>query len=99
MGRGRVNVPISKLDEYRWTVPCDYMKGMRVDGRVYADEELMKAIRSDQSLQQVANVAHLPGIVKYSLAMPDIHWGYGFPIGGVAATDPEDGGVVSPGGV
>ncbi len=99
MGRGRANVPIKKLDEYRWTVPCDYMKGMRVDGRVYADEELMKTIKSDQSLQQVANVAHLPGIVKYSLAMPDIHWGYGFPIGGVAATDPEEGGVVSPGGV
>ena len=99
MGRGSTNVPLKKLDEYRWSVPCSYMKGMHVEGRIYADENLMKLIKSDQSLQQVANVAHLPGIVKYSLAMPDIHWGYGFPIGGVAATDPEDGGVVSPGGV
>jgi tRNA-splicing ligase RtcB len=72
---------------------------MRVDGRVYADEKLMRSIKTDQSLQQVANVAHLPGIVKHSLAMPDIHWGYGFPIGGVAATDPENDGVISPGGV
>jgi tRNA-splicing ligase RtcB len=99
MGRGSVNVPVEKLDEYRWRVPRSYMKGMRVDGCVYADEKLMKSIRTDQSLQQVANVAHLPGIVKHSLAMPDIHWGYGFPIGGVAATDPENGGVISPGGV
>lgn len=75
------------------------MKGMRVDGLVYAGEKLVNSIKNDQSLQQVANVAHLPGIVKYSLAMPDIHWGYGFPIGGVAATDPENDGVVSPGGV
>ncbi len=99
MGRGPRNIPLEKLDEYRWCVPRSYMRGMRVDGRVYADEKLMKSIRTDQSLQQVANVAHLPGIVKYSLAMPDIHWGYGFPIGGVAATDPENGGVISPGGV
>jgi len=67
------------------------MSGMRVDGCVYADEKLMKVIKTDQSLQQVANVAHLPGIVKNSLAMPDIHWGYGFPIGGVAAMDREGG--------
>ena len=99
MGRGSTNVPLKKLDEYRWLVPRSYMGGMRVDGRVYADEKLMNSIKTDQSLQQVANVAHLPGIVKYSLAMPDIHWGYGFPIGGVAATDPESGGVISPGGV
>ena len=99
MGRGPTNIPLKKLDEYRWCIPSNYMKGMRVDGRVYADEKLMESIKSDQSLQQVANVAHLPGIVKYSLAMPDIHWGYGFPIGGVAATDPEDDGVISPGGV
>jgi tRNA-splicing ligase RtcB len=71
---------------------------MLVDGIVYADEPLMADIRQDESLQQVANVAHLPGIVEASLAMPDIHWGYGFPIGGVAAMDAEDG-VVSPGGV
>ena len=71
---------------------------MRVDGVVYADEAMMNEIRSDQCLQQVVNVAHLPGIVGASLAMPDIHWGYGFPIGGVAAMD-ERRGVVSPGGV
>jgi len=99
MGRGPTNIPLEKLDEYRWRIPSSYMRGMRVDGRVYADEKLMKSIKTDQSLQQVANVAHLPGIVKHSLAMPDIHWGYGFPIGGVAATDPENGGVISPGGV
>jgi tRNA-splicing ligase RtcB (3'-phosphate/5'-hydroxy nucleic acid ligase) len=71
---------------------------MRVDGIVYADERLMRDIQKDQSLQQVRNVAHLPGIVGASIAMPDIHWGYGFPIGGVAAIDAADG-VVSPGGV
>ncbi len=71
---------------------------MRVEGRVYASETLMEELRDDQALEQVANVAHLPGIVSASLAMPDIHWGYGFPIGGVAAMDAEDG-VVSPGGV
>jgi tRNA-splicing ligase RtcB len=71
---------------------------MRVDGIVYADERLMTDIRNDESLEQVRNVAHLPGIVGASIAMPDIHWGYGFPIGGVAAMD-ADSGVVSPGGV
>jgi tRNA-splicing ligase RtcB len=72
---------------------------MRVPGIIYADEKLLKDIRQDKALEQVANVAFLPGIVNISLAMPDIHWGYGFPIGGVAATDPENGGVISPGGV
>jgi tRNA-splicing ligase RtcB len=72
---------------------------MRVPGRIYASEPMMKMIlEEDESLQQVINVAHLPGIQKYALAMPDIHWGYGFPIGGVAATDLDEG-VVSPGGV
>lgn len=71
---------------------------MLVDGVVYADERLMRDIQQDESLQQVRNVAHLPGIVGASIAMPDIHWGYGFPIGGVAAMDAETG-VVSPGGV
>ena len=98
MGKG-ANIPVKKLDEYRWCVPKDYMEGMLVDGIVYADEALMKIIKQDQSLQQVANAAHLHGIVKYSLAMPDIHWGYGLPIGGVIATDPENGGVITPGGV
>ncbi|MFH1692088.1 MAG: RtcB family protein [Candidatus Omnitrophota bacterium] len=90
---------LEKVDEYRWRIPKNYRHGMRVDGLVYASEKLMKDIRCDKSLNQVVNVAFLPGIVRASLAMPDIHWGYGFPIGGVAATDIEKGGVVSPGGV
>ena len=73
---------------------------MRVDGIVYANEKLLRQAKSDEALQQVANVAHLPGIVGNSLAMPDLHWGsYGFVIGGVAATDPRADGVVSPGGI
>jgi tRNA-splicing ligase RtcB len=72
---------------------------MRVDGVIFADETLIEEIRRDQGPEQVVNVATLPGIQKASLAMPDIHWGYGFCIGGVAATDPEEGGVISPGGV
>ncbi|HYW68152.1 MAG TPA: RtcB family protein [bacterium] len=88
---------IRQIDDCVWEVPRT--GGMRVPGRVYADERLMPHIRGEKSLEQVANVAHLGGIVRYSLAMPDIHWGYGFPIGGVAATDPAEGGVVSPGGV
>jgi tRNA-splicing ligase RtcB len=72
---------------------------MRVPGIIYADEKLLKDIQRDKACEQVANVAFLPGIVNASLAMPDIHWGYGFPIGGVAATDIENGGVISPGGV
>lgn len=91
--------PLEKIDDYRWRIPKSYKQGMRVDGIIYADEKLLKDIRHDKALEQVANVAFLPGIVKHSLGMPDIHWGYGFPIGGVAATDVEKGGVVSPGGV
>jgi len=72
---------------------------MRVDGVIYASEDMLKDILADKALDQVANVAFLPGIVRHSLAMPDIHWGYGFPIGGVAATDVDAGGVISPGGV
>lgn len=90
------SVRLEKVDEYRWLIPRE--GGMRTDGMVYADERMMGALKKDQSLQQVRNVAFLPGIVGYSLAMPDIHWGYGFPIGGVAAFD-EGEGVVSPGGV
>jgi len=91
--------PLEKIDDYRWRIPKSYKPGMRVDGIVYADEKLLKDIRQDKALEQVANVAFLPGIVKASLAMPDIHWGYGFPIGGVAATDIDNDGVVSPGSV
>jgi tRNA-splicing ligase RtcB len=89
---------IRKIDDFRWEIPKEYKQGMRVPGLVYADEKMLEAIKEDQSLEQVANVAFLPGIVGRSLAMPDIHWGYGFPIGGVAATRITDG-VVSPGGV
>lgn len=81
-----------------WRVPKEQHPGMRVDGLVFASPELLQDVFRDQALSQVVNVAHLPGIVSASLAMPDIHWGYGFPIGGVAAFDAEQG-VVSPGGV
>jgi len=80
-----------------WEIPA--AAGMRVPGRIFASEALLVKAREDRATQQVANVAHLPGIVTASFAMPDIHWGYGFPIGGVAATDVAAGGVVSPGGV
>lgn len=90
---------LEKIDDYRWRIPKSYKQGMRVPGIIYADEKMAQHIRFDKAPEQVANVAFLPGIVKYSLGMPDIHWGYGFSIGGVAATDVEAGGVVSPGGV
>lgn len=86
---------LERITDYKWRIPKHGT--MRVDGIVYASKKMIDAIREDQSLQQVVNVATLPGIVGASLAMPDIHWGYGFPIGGVAAFG-EDG-VVSPGGV
>ena len=91
--------PLEQVAPYKWMIPRSYKQGMLVDGIIYADEKLMKSILRDRGPEQVANVAFLPGIQKASLAMPDIHWGYGFCIGGVAATDPEKGGVVSPGGV
>jgi tRNA-splicing ligase RtcB len=89
---------LEKIDEYRWKIPRSYKKGMRVDGIIYASSKMINSILQDMAPEQVANVATLPGIQKYSLAMPDIHWGYGFPIGGVAAMD-ERNGVISPGGV
>ncbi|MFB3091639.1 MAG: RtcB family protein, partial [Dehalococcoidia bacterium] len=89
---------LRQVDDYRWEVPQDYKDGMRVPGLIYADDLLISSIINDQALEQVANVAFLPGIVYASMAMPDIHWGYGFPVGGVAATK-VDGGVISPGGV
>ncbi len=91
--------PLERTGEYTWRIPANYKKGMRVPGLIYADERLIEQIRNDQAAEQVANVAFLPGIRHASLAMPDIHWGYGFCIGGVCATDPEEGGVISPGGV
>jgi tRNA-splicing ligase RtcB len=87
-----------KIDDYRWEIPASYKPGMRVPGLVFADEPMLRQIAEEQALEQVANVATLPGIVGHSLAMPDIHWGYGFPVGGVAAFRVEDG-IISPGGV
>jgi len=95
----KAQLPLERLDACRWRIPRDARPGMRVDGIIYADERLMEHLRGEQAAEQVANVATLPGIVGASLAMPDIHWGYGFCIGGVAAMDVEAGGVVSPGGV
>jgi tRNA-splicing ligase RtcB len=91
--------PLEQVNECCWRIPKSYKPGMRVDGLIYADERLLGAIKKDQAPEQVANVAFLPGIQHASLAMPDIHWGYGFCIGGVCATDPDEGGVISPGGV
>jgi tRNA-splicing ligase RtcB (3'-phosphate/5'-hydroxy nucleic acid ligase) len=91
--------PLEQVGPYQWRIPKSYRDDMRVDGLIFADDTLIEQIRKDQGPEQVANVATLPGIQKASLAMPDIHWGYGFAIGGVAATDPEEGGVISPGGV
>ncbi len=89
-------IPIQQIDECLYEIPKHGK--MRVPGRIYANAQLLKDIHKDESIQQVVNVAHLPGIVGYSLAMPDIHWGYGFPIGGVAAMNADEG-VVTPGGI
>ena len=90
---------LERIDDCLWRIPRSYKPGMLVDGLIFASDLLMEHIRGDQAAEQVANVATLPGIQLASLAMPDIHWGYGFAIGGVCATDPERGGVISPGGV
>ncbi len=86
---------LKKVGNYTYELSMEYKKGMRVPGLVFTDERMMP---EDEALEQVANVATLPGIVKYSIGMPDIHWGYGFPVGGVAAFKVEDG-IVSPGGI
>jgi tRNA-splicing ligase RtcB (3'-phosphate/5'-hydroxy nucleic acid ligase) len=90
---------LEKLDDYRWLIPRGTRPGMLTDALIYTNETLLKDFINDLSLEQAVNVAMLPGIAGRSLAMPDIHQGYGFPIGGVAATLPDEGGVVSPGGV
>jgi tRNA-splicing ligase RtcB len=87
-----------RIDDTLWEIPAAARDDMRVPARVFADEELLRAIRTDRSLEQLQNVATLPGIVEAAYAMPDIHQGYGFPVGGLAATAAPDG-VVSPGGV
>ena len=94
-----MGLPLRKINEYKWEIPVLAREGMLVPGVIYADDELLGQITRDNAIKQVADLACLPGIVGASLAMPDIHWGYGFPIGGVAATDPAAGGVISPGGV
>src|SRR6184192_3146369 len=98
MGNSQQKIPLERVDNNRWRIPTRFNPDMHVPGMVYADDELIEQILQDNALQQVANVATLPGIVGYSFGMPDIHWGYGFPVGGVAATHAEYG-VVSPGGI
>jgi tRNA-splicing ligase RtcB len=99
MAKDSFRGPLEQVDATCWRIPKSYKPGMRVDGLIFADEKLVPQIKLDQAPEQVANVATLPGIQHASLAMPDIHWGYGFCIGGVCATDPDEGGVISPGGV
>lgn len=89
---------LTQLDEFRWEIAPTEVPGMQVPGVLFANPALLEPLRTDPSLQQLANVATLPGIQSASMAMPDIHFGYGFPVGGVAAFDLEDG-VVSPGGI
>ena len=88
---------VNRVGTNEWEVPVGYMPGMRVPGRFFLSESLGSILEAG-AIQQLANVATMPGIIRNSLGMPDIHWGYGFPIGGVAAMDAEEG-VVSPGGV
>lgn len=89
---------LNRMDDNRWEIPMDESAGMRTNAVIYASEAMISSIRADNAPQQAANVACLPGIVGSSMAMPDIHWGYGFPIGGVAAVD-ADSGSISPGGI
>lgn len=93
------NGTLERITDYKYRIPKNYKPGMLVEGIIYANQNLLTSLKQDRAAEQVANVAFLPGIVRSSLAMPDIHWGYGFCIGGVAATDPQAGGVISPGGV
>ena len=93
----RTRVPLEKVDDYSWRIP-QFNKGMRVPGLIFANEALLEKMQTDRTLEQCANVAHLPGIYKSAITLPDGHEGYGFPIGGVAATDFDEG-VISPGGV
>ncbi|MBN1389200.1 MAG: RtcB family protein [Candidatus Thermoplasmatota archaeon] len=91
--------PIEKMDAHRFRIPKSYRKDMNMDGLLFTSEGMLPTILQDEACEQVANVATLPGLAGPSMAMPDVHWGYGFPIGGVAATLYDEGGVVSPGGV
>lgn len=91
--------PLERIDPCCVRIPKSYKPGMRVPGLLFVNDKLLEQVKKDQAPDQVANVAFLPGIVGASIAMPDIHWGYGFCIGGVAATDPAEGGVICPGGI
>lgn len=93
------SISLKKIGKYEWMIPKGAKSCMKVPSIIYADELLLEKMKQDLTLVQAANVACLPGIQKYSLVMPDGHQGYGFPIGGVAATDPEEDGIISPGGV
>src|SRR5439155_719878 len=96
--RSSADIPIKQVSQNIWEVPQDYQPGMKVPARIYADEDLLAKMRTDRTIQQCVNVTHLNGIYKYAITMPDGHEGYGFPIGGVAATDYDEG-LISPGGV
>ncbi len=89
---------LKKISDTVWEIPVSYKEGMRVPARIYGTEKLIREM-DDAVYDQITNVATLPGITKYALCMPDGHFGYGFPIGGVAAMDVESGGVISPGGI
>jgi tRNA-splicing ligase RtcB (3'-phosphate/5'-hydroxy nucleic acid ligase) len=97
-GRSSSHIPLEKIAPNIWEVPTSYTPGMKVPARIYADDDLIAKMKTDMTIQQCVNVAHLDGIYKYSITMPDGHEGYGFPIGGVAATDYDEG-LISPGGV
>ncbi len=99
MGKDTYHGPLEQVDPCCWRIPKSYRPGMRVDGLIFSSARLIEQLKKDQAPEQVANVAFLPGIQGASLAMPDIHWGYGFCIGGVAAMDPDNGGVICPGGI
>ena len=92
------DIPLNKISDWQWEIPISYRNDMRVPARIYASEQMLESIFRDRSLQQLVNVATLPGILKAALLMPDAHEGYGFPIGGVAATEYPDG-LISPGGI
>jgi tRNA-splicing ligase RtcB len=98
INRSSSEIPLTQIEPNIWEVPKDFQSGMKVPARIYADEDLLSKMRTDRTIQQCVNVAHLDGICKYAITMPDGHEGYGFPIGGVAATDYDEG-LISPGGV
>jgi tRNA-splicing ligase RtcB len=98
VNRSSTQIPLTQIEPNIWEVPKDFQPGMKVPARIYADEDLLSKMRTDRTIQQCVNVAHLGGICKYAITMPDGHEGYGFPIGGVAATDYDEG-LISPGGV